>query len=155
MKGSFLSPACVCEWRLIALPGVIKAEWTSGFVQWHGSHFMALPYGQWLCFIIVPFHCAALNGPSCHLSSIQCYPAWEWHFYTVRATDDKLLTTYLKYNTHNTQLLKPTQLSMTLVVGRCCYIWHIYCIGKLKLQQIDSENRQFHTFWVVSLQLSH
>lgn len=102
IKACFLSPACVGEWRLIALPGVIKAEWTSGFVQWHGSHFMALPNGQWLCFIIVPCHCAALNGLSCHLSSIQRYPAWERHFYTVRASNDKLLTSCLKHNTPTT-----------------------------------------------------
>ncbi len=107
----FLSPACVCKWRLIALPSVIKAEWTSGFVQWHGSHFMALPNCQWLCFIIVPCRCAALNGPSCHPSFMQRYPAWEWHFYTVRATNDMLLTSCLNITpTTHQQLLKSTQL---------------------------------------------
>lgn len=111
MTACFLSPACVCEGRLITLAGVIKAEWTSGFVQWHGSHFMALPDCQWLCFIIVPCHCAALNGPSCHLSFMQCYPAWEWHFYTVRATNDMLLTSYLNTTpTTHQQLLELTQL---------------------------------------------
>lgn len=92
----FLSPPCVCEWRLIALPGVIKGEWTSGFMQWHGSYFMALPSGQWLCCIIVPRHCAAFYGCSCHLSSIQCYPAWEWHFCTAGTSTDKRLTSHLK-----------------------------------------------------------
>lgn len=29
----FLGPPCVFEQRLIALPGVIKTEWTGGFVQ--------------------------------------------------------------------------------------------------------------------------
>lgn len=96
----FLSPGCVCKWRVIALLGVIKAEWTSGFVEWHSGHFTALPSGQWLCFIIVPHHCAALYGPSCHLSCTQCYPAWK-PFYLVRATNNKCTTSCLKYNIHH------------------------------------------------------
>lgn len=82
--------------KLIALPGVIKAEWASGFVQWHGSYFMALPNGQWLCF----YHCST---PLCSTLWAQLppvlhtvFPAWEWLFYTTRTKSDKHLTSSWK-----------------------------------------------------------
>lgn len=125
VRTCFLSSACVCDWRLIALPGVIKAEWTSGFVQWHSSHFMALPNGLWLGFIIVPHHCVALYGPSCHLSSIQCYPAWERHFtlLELRMTSVWQAIWNRALATRN-NFWNGLGLRMTLVTGKCCSRWH-------------------------------
>lgn len=134
MKSYFLSPACIWEWKLIALLGVVKVVWTNSFEQWHGSYLLAFFSGQdsassLLCTIV-----HLLMGPAATCPHQWC-PTWKCC--TILELQVTVFWQAMKSIHPQHQLSKMTQVCLKLVACSCFYIDHKYihiiCIGNVDL----------------------